>query len=343
MKTNTSVAALALSFAVGLAGSASGQDYDPATYFGGKTIRYVVSWSAGGNGDAYVRIFAPFFEKHVPGNPSFVVENMPGGGHNIATNYMFSQADATGLVIGTYGSARAVASAKGDAGVNFDANAFKYLGSLAGYGAVCMASATTSIKSAADLVNSSEEWIVGDVAPDAAGPTVVKLVGPALGWNARAISAYESDKDVNLAMQRGEVSGSCGPYGGFATDSSWKEKFIPLFTVGLKRDPNLPDVPTVFEIGTLPDETKQVLEAYALRFESSIPLYVPPATPDNVVETLRKAVDETLADPEYRDQSVKAGRSLDGALSGTEVQASVQRIHDVPKEIWAKLSAAQQQ
>jgi tripartite-type tricarboxylate transporter receptor subunit TctC len=343
MKKTTSVAALALSFVVGLAGSAASQDYDPATYFGGKTIRFVVSWSAGGNGDAYVRIFAPFFQKHLPGNPSFVVENMPGGGHNIATNYMYSQADATGYVIGTYGSARAVASAKGDEGVNFNANEFKYLGSLAGYGSVCMASASTPFKTAADLVNSSEEWIVGDVAPDAAGPTVVKLVGPALGWNARAISSYESDKDVNLAMQRGEVSGSCGPYGGFATDSAWKEKFVPLFTVGLKRDPNLPDVPTVFEIGTLPDETKQVLEAYALRFESSIPLYVPQATPDNVVETLRKAVDETLADQDYRDQSIKAGRSLDGALSGAEVQASVQRIHDVPKDIWAKLSAAQQQ
>ena len=324
------------------AGPAWGQsDYNPEEYFGGETIRLVVSWAAGGSGDAYARILARYLPKYIPGNPSVVVENMPGGGHNIATNYMYNQAEPTGLVIGTYGGARAVSSARGEEGVEFDASKFKYLGSLAGYGAICMAWHETPFESHGDLVGSSEEWIVGDVSPDAVGPTIVNLIGPSLGWNARAIAAYESDSDVNLAMQRGEVTGSCGPYGGFATDSSWQEKFNPLFTVGLKRDPNLPDVPTVFEIGELPDDVQKTLEAYALRFESSIPLFVPPDTPDHVVATLREAVDAVLQDPEYREQSEKAGRSLDGAMSGEEVQASVQRIHDVPPEVWEALAEAQ--
>ena len=124
MKIRMQAAALAASITLGLAGSAGAQDsgtqnYDPEAYFGGKTIRFIVSWSAGGNGDAYIRIFAPYFSKHMPGNPTVVVENMPGGGHNIATNYMYNEAEPTGYVIGTYGSARAVASAKGDEGVNF--------------------------------------------------------------------------------------------------------------------------------------------------------------------------------------------------------------------------------
>lgn len=329
--------------ALAVAAPARAQAFDPEQHFKSKTIRFIVSWASGGTGDSYVRLLVRHFSRHIPGNPSFVVENMPGGGHNIATNYMYAQAEPTGYVMGTYGGARAVASAKRDTGVRFDASKLRYLGSVAGFGAVCMAWHSSPFRTHKDLAGAAQQWIVGDVSSEAAGPTVVSLIAGALGWNARAVTGYKSDSEVNLALQRGEVSGSCGPYNGFGNDPNWRDKFRPLFTVGLKRDPNLPEVPTVFELGKLPPDLEQALEAYALRFESSVPLYVPPATPDPIVDTLRRAFDALLADPEYRAQSAKSGLTLDGALPGAEVQRSVQRIHDVPAAVWEVVARAQKQ
>lgn len=335
-------AALAIALTTGNAGSARAQDFNAVQHFKGKTIRFIVSWAAGGTGDSYVRLLVRHFGRHIPGNPAFVVENMPGGSHNIATNHMYAQAEPTGLVIGTYGSARAVASARKDQGVRFDASKLKYLGSVAGFGAVCLAWHASPFKTHKDLAGAAQPWIVGDVSGEAAGPTVVTMIGSALGWNARAVTGYKSDSEVNLALQRGEVSGSCGPYNGFATaDPKWRERFRPLFNVGLKRDPNLPDVPTVFELGKLPPDLAKALEAYALRFESSVPLYVPPATPDPIVRALRVAFDGLLADAAYRAESAKLGLTLDGALSGEEVQRSVQRIHEVPPMVWDVIAKAQ--
>lgn len=337
----TIIAAAVLALTVGA--PARAQDFNAEQHFKGKTIRFIVSWAAGGTGDSYVRILVRHFSRHIPGNPSFVVENMPGGGHNIATNYMAALAEPTGLVMATYGSARAVASARGETGVRFDASKFRYIGSVAGFGAVCMAVKASPIDSYKDLTGAAQQWIVGDVSSEAAGPTIVNLIGGPLKWNARAITGYQSDSAVNLALQRGEVSGSCGPYNGFANDPTWREKFKPLFNIGLKRDPNLPDVPTVFEIGQLPPDVAKALEAYALRFESSVPLYLPPATPDPIVAVLRQSFDELLKDAEYREQTTKSGLTLDGALSGADVQKSVDRIHAVPKETWEVLAKAQAQ
>ena len=335
------VIALAILGMAAGASNARAQDFNAEQHFKGKTIRFVVSWASGGTGDLYVRLLVRHLGRHIPGNPSFVVENMPGGSHNIAVNYMYAQAEPTGLVIGTYGSARAVASARKDQGVRFDASKLRYLGSVAGFGAVCLAWHASPFKSHKDLVGAALPWIVGDVSSEAAGPTVVSLIGKALGWNARAVTGYKSDSEVNLALQRGEVAGSCGPYSGFGTDLEWRSKFRPLFTVGLKRDPNLPDVPTVLELRQLPPDLARALEAYALRFELSVPLFVPPATPDAVVRSLRLAFDALLRDADYRVQSATSGLSLDGALSGDEVQRSVQRIHDVPPATWEVISKAQ--
>lgn len=335
--------ALLVALTVGGASAAIAQDYNAEQYFKGRTIRFIVSWAAGGTGNSYVRLLVRHFPRHIPGNPSFVVENMPGGGHNIATNYMFSLAEPTGYVMGTYGGARAVASARRDPGVRFDASKLRYIGSVAGFGAVCLATQSSRFRSHKDLAGSAEQWVVGDVAAEGAGPTAINLIAKALGWNARAVTGYKSDSEVNLAQQRGEVTGSCGPFNGFGADPAWATKFRPLFTVGLKRDPNLQDVPTVFELGALPPAEHKALEAYTLRFESSVPLYLPPATGDNIVATLRRAFDQLLADADYREQSARSGLTLDGALPGAEVERSVQRIHDVPAAAWDVLSKAQGQ
>ena len=98
------------------------------SFFKGKTVRIVVGFAAGGGFDTYSRAMARYWGRHIPGNPSIIVENMAGAGSLIAANHVYKAARPDGLTIGNFGGGLFMQQLKGGAGIEFDARKFEFLG-----------------------------------------------------------------------------------------------------------------------------------------------------------------------------------------------------------------------
>ena len=97
-------------------------------FFKGKNIRIVVASTAGGGFDAYTRMLSRYLGKYIPGNPSIVVENMPGAGHLIGANHMYKVAKPDGLTIGHFQGGLFLHQLLVRPGIEFDARKFEFIG-----------------------------------------------------------------------------------------------------------------------------------------------------------------------------------------------------------------------
>lgn len=313
--------------------------------FEGERITWIVTWEAGGTGDPYARIAAEHLPRHIPGEPNIIVENMTGGGHNIGANYMYDQAPADGTTWGSFPSHRYVASAIGEEGVNFDATEFHFLATLWGGGSSCHAWHESGIESVEDLTG-DETWVVGSLAPSAAGATAVNILAPDLDWNSELILGYDGNTEVALAMEQGEVNGMCLPYANLLSfGPEWEDQVNPLFVIGSERDPQLPDTPSTAEEDVFPLSplAREALNAYVARFDVNVSVVLPPDTPEDVVQTLRDAFDALREDPEYLAAMEEAAIPTDGNKPGERAAEIVQSMHDASPEAWDYVLQAQQE
>lgn len=311
--------------------------------FEGERITWVVTWEAGGTGDPYARIAAEHLPRHIPGEPTIIVENMTGGGHNIGANYMYDQAPSDGTTWGSFPSHRYIASAIGEEGANFDATEFHFLATLWGGGSSCHAWHESGIESVEDLTG-DETWIVGSLAPSAAGATAVNILAPDLDWNVDLILGYDGNTEVALAMEQGEVNGMCLPWANLLSfGPEWEDQVTPLFVIGIDRDPGLPDTPATSEQDVFPlsDLAREAMDAYVSRFAVNISVMLHPDTPDDVVQTLRDAFSALMEDPEYLAAMEQAGLPVDGAMEGVRTQEIIQMMHDTSPEAWDYVLQAQ--
>lgn len=311
--------------------------------FEGERITWVVTWDPGGTGDQYARLAAEHLARHIPGEPDIIVENMTGGGHNIGANYLYEQAPKDGTTIGMFPSHRFIASAIGEEGANFDATEFNHLATLWGGGSSCHAWHESGIESVEDLTG-DETWVVGSLAPSAAGATAVNILAPDLEWNSELILGYEGNTEVALAMEQGEVNGMCLPWANLLSfGPEWEGQVNPLFVIGTERDPDLPDTPSTAEqdVFELSPVAREAMDAYVSRFAVNITPHLPPGTPEDVVQTMRDAFDAMREDPEYLATMEEGNVPVVGNKSGEDVAEIIQRMHETSQEAWDTVLEAQ--
>ncbi|MGE3245615.1 MAG: Bug family tripartite tricarboxylate transporter substrate binding protein [Beijerinckiaceae bacterium] len=318
-----------------LAGAAYAEDF-----YKGKTISLITSTGVGGSFDAAARSLARHMPKYIPGNPVIVVKNMPGGGHTRAANYMYNQAAKDGTEIATIGYTIPMHQVVDGRGVRFDASKFNYIGTVGISNLAMMVWHTAGVKSVDDL--KKKEVTTGATGTGSATYLYANALNRVLGTKYKIVTGYKKSIDIDVAMERGEVSGRGGQ--GYSSvpreHPEWvkDKKIVVIAQVGAKRDPLLPDVPLLTEL-TDDKDKKQILRFISLPVDVGRMYLAPPGVPADRVAILRKAFDETNKDKAFIAETDKQGLDI-RYNSGAELAKIVDETVKASPGLIAKVKEA---
>jgi tripartite-type tricarboxylate transporter receptor subunit TctC len=302
-------------------------------FYKGKQLNWILSAGSGGGYSTYAHAFAQFFSEHIPGHPTIVIQNMPGAGGIKAMNYLNNVAPKDGTTIGLVHSSVPFAPLYGLEGATFDPRKMNWLGSINTASGICVAWHTSGIKTWDDLM--TKEYVVGTSGAGSQMETLPNMLKHLFGAKIKIISGYKGGNDVFLAMERGEVMGRCG--GLIASMSSTRPDWLPQKKVNipiqfaLKRNSRFPDVPAIAEFAK-DEKTKQILALVFSPQAMDRPVLLPPGTPKDKVDALRKAFKETVEDPRFVAEAKKQKLEVD-YVSGEEVQEVIENAFSFPPEI----------
>jgi tripartite-type tricarboxylate transporter receptor subunit TctC len=309
-------------------------------FYRGKVIRIVVGFSAGGGFDTYARSIARYMGKYIPGNPTIVVENMTGAGSLIAANHVYRVAKSDGLTIGAFNGNQILGQLVGAQGINFDARKMEWIGAPGYNHDLCVLNQKVGIASADQWLASKTPLKLGGSAPGTPTDDGPKILKEAIGLPMRLVSGYKGTADIRVAVESGEVDGICG-FSWASVRTTWR-KAIESGQVNVvmqdapKAHLDLPKVPLAISFAKTV-EARQLIEAgvhqpSALTYSYSLP----PATPKERVQILRKALSETLKDPDFLHDAGKANLEIAPA-SGDEIEQSIQRLFKTDSRVVARL------
>ena len=329
---------ISLSLAVPLANAAQADSV--ADFYRGKTVTLIVGYSAGGGYDIYARTMAPYLTKYIPGNPSVVVQNMDGAGSLKATNYIYNVAPRDGTTIGTFGRGMAMEPLIGNSATQFDATKFTWLISTTSEHNVFVIWHTSPVKTWDDML--TKEFTVGGEGSGSDPDIYALLLKNLFGLKLKLISGYPGTTEVTLALERREVDGRASwSWSSLnSTKPDWvKEKKVHFpVQLGLVKNPALPEVPLVIDFATT-EKQRQVLKLVLSRQVMGRPFAGPPGIPEDRKQALRKAMEDTLKDPEFVAEAKK--RKMDvSPVSGEELEKLIAEVYRTPPEIVAEVRAA---
>lgn len=178
-----------------------------ADFYKGKTITVVVGTRVGGSIGNTSLIVSRHIGRHIPGNPTVILRQMPGGAHLNATNHVFNVAEADGLTILGSNPAIAMGQLAKVQAVRFDVRQFQWLGSTGPDGTLFAIRANLPYKSFKELQTSKEDIVVGSTGPGSNSHDVPMLLKEFAGARFRLLAGFQANGDIRLALERGEVDG----------------------------------------------------------------------------------------------------------------------------------------
>ena len=280
-------------------------------FYKDKTLRFIVGQAAGGGYDTYTRTIARHIGKHIPGNPSAVVENMTGAGSLVAANYCYNNAKPDGLTIVNWNSAFVLNQALGDRNAKFDARKFGWIGAPSKGVPVFVIMGFAGVKSFDEMLKSGKPVKVGGTAPGSHSIDLPLMLNKMLGTKFNVVSGYQGTAQVRLAMQRREVDGDFTNWESVVAtrrdmvDAKGDDRLLPLLIHSRLNDAELKQIPLFTDVlGS--DLNAATYRAYMSQMEYQRPLTVAPGTPRERLEILRRAFKATLADPEFQAQAAKS-------------------------------------
>jgi tripartite-type tricarboxylate transporter receptor subunit TctC len=341
MTTQSTIAALLACFlACLLAGlGVPAAQADPvADFYGGRTVTLIVSTSAAGGYDTLARVIARHIGRHVPGNPAFIVRNMPGAGGLTATNYLFAAAERDGSVIGLIQNNPPFEPLFGTAEARFDPRQFNWLGTPSVETAMVLVGKAAPVFTLDDL--RTHETAMGASGANSTPALFARLLNATLGTKMKIIAGYPGQNDALVAMERGELDGypsvfysalsSTRP--GWLADGTARAivQYGPDKLAALAGVPFVPDL-----VGDAADQL--LLQAAFAPLSIGRPLVMPPGVEPARVAAMRQALAATFADPNFRAEADKIGLTLNDPRSGEELLRVITRAYSTPPDIVTRL------
>jgi tripartite-type tricarboxylate transporter receptor subunit TctC len=310
-----------------------------AGFYKGKTLRLIVAFAAGGGFDTYSRAIGRHIAKHIPGNPSVIVENMTGAGGFIHANYMYQQAKPDGLTLGNNIGGLILQQIMGAKGANFDGKRFEFIGAPAIDNPVCVLTKASGITTVDQWFAAKQPVKLGGVGAGGTASDVARAVQAALKLPIRVVEPYKGTAEIKLAAESGELDGGCWAWESMKT--MWPRALETgdvnvVLMVMPKKHPDLPNVPLAIDYAKT-DDARRILK-YAVHDIATLTriYFVPPATPKDRVQTLRKAFADTLKDPEFLADAKKSKLDIE-PVPGEELQKLVQDLYKIDATTLARL------
>ena len=309
--------------------------------FKGQTINIEIGYGPGGGYDTYARALARHFGRFIPGNPAVVPKNMPGAGSLRAANYIFNLAAKDGTELGAWAASTVMEPLMGNDQAKFDAAKFGWIGSMNQDIAFCgLWVHPGGPQSFADMLKAETVFgSAGQASISYQHPLILKSV---LGAKVNVITGYAGTREVNLAMQRGEVHGACGLF-----LSSIKSQYLSdvqdgrlklVIQMGPKTTDIFGPVPSVFDFAKS-DEERRVLELHFKQILLARPIAAPPDVPPSILEVLRTGFMRTMHDAEFLEDARKVNIDIN-PVSGAEVEELLRQFADYPTGVIRKGRAA---
>ncbi len=301
-----------------------------AEFFKHRKMTLITSASAGGGYDQYARLLARHMQKYLPGAPTMIVQNMPGAEGIKAANYLYAVAPRDGSVIG--GLQRNTGLVKfyypENAGVQFDARKFNWLGSTQQEIGFFLLRAATGVKDLEGL--RGRPVTISSTARTSPSSIYGRILNELLGSKIRMIEGYEGSQAALMAVERGEVDGHIS--GG--TSAAFRARYRPwekagevavVMQLGMERDKEYPNVPTALELS--PDPlVRSIFEIAFVEQVMGRPFVLPPDVPRDRIEILRRAFDESMKDSALLDEAAKLGVEID-PVAGERINELLDKVY----------------
>ncbi len=336
-------AALFLACFASLTGVARADDV--ADFYRGRQIQLIVGYGPGGGYDLNARLLARHLGPFIPGNPTVVVQNMPGAGSVRAAAFIHAVAPRDGTVLGaTDRQVPLSAVLGGNSGIKFTAGELNWIGTVSSYADdafVMWVRKDAAAKSLDDLRRpGGPEVKVGGSAAGSTDDVTVTILRDVTGLRLNLITGYPDGNSIALALERGEVEARTAGVGSIsATHPDWMKADGPVrafLQVGRKtRLASLPDVPTARELAR-DDRGRAIIEAMELPYQLARPVIAPPGVPPERLAALRKAFMEAANSPALREEAARLNLDI-SPVEGNEVARLVADMAKAPPDVLAYL------
>jgi len=310
-----------------------------APFYEGKTVRITVGFSAGGGFDLWARVVARHIGKHIPGNPTVIVENITGAGGLIQTTQLFKATKPDGLTIGHVNGGLILGQMLGQPGYDFDSGKFIYLGAANKVNNVFVFGEKAGITTAEKWRTSSTPVKVGGLVPGNFNDNCSRVMKSVLGFPTQIITGYKGTADIFLATESGELAGGVASWDNVKTsrkNSLDSGAMIVIIQAVMKPLKELSNVPRMVDFAKT-DEQKKILDIvvhYANDY--SRPFLLPPGVPKDRVDILRKAFWETVKSKEFVAETEKMKLDLD-PTTAEEMTAAVANSAKIDQTTKAKV------
>jgi tripartite-type tricarboxylate transporter receptor subunit TctC len=305
-----------------------------ANFYNRKQIRLIVSTDAGGAYDTYARIMAQVLKDHIPGNPTIVIQNMPGASGLKTANYMYTSAPRDGTVIASTHASILTTQLTSPGAATFESTRFSWIGSVTTDPFIGYVWHTVPIQTLDDTRKT--EVIMGGVSVGASSVDYAIMARDMFGLKFKIVTGYKASNDVKLAMERGEVQGTfANGWSSIKTaEPEWlRDKKIRIIVQhGFRKLPELPDVPLFIDLAQN-EADRQAMIFMLARQEVAKPYFAPPDIPSERLAILRRAFDATVRDPKFAALAAKANIALEGPMTADEVAALVAKVAQTPPAV----------
>jgi tripartite-type tricarboxylate transporter receptor subunit TctC len=324
-------------------GAAHAQQDAVAQFYRAKTVNIVIASAPGGGFDAYGRLVARFIGRHIPGSPNVIAQNMPGAGGSSTAYYVANVAPKDGSVIGAIHPAAITDPLIGHAAkIDYDPAKLAYIGNANSDTYVCAVRADAPVKSFADLLKTQALFGAStDAASTREFPTFLNHV---LGAKIKLVSGYAGNREVMLAIDRGEISGVCGA--GWSSLLTMRPRWFQDGTVKPILQETTKGYPALDKLGVpkasdfaQTDDQRRMMELFYSQEIFGRPFMMSPQAPPERIEAMRRAFIETMRDPDLVAQAKTMGLDVD-ALSGAELQKIVADTYATPRRLVEQTRAA---
>jgi tripartite-type tricarboxylate transporter receptor subunit TctC len=309
-------------------------------FYSGKTVRIVVGFTPGGFYDRWARLLSRYMPKYIPGNPNFVVQNMPGASSVIAANYVYNIAKSDGLTLLVPINSLYLDQLVGRSEVRFDVRKFEFIGTQEKAPTLLYFRADSPFKTLDDIIKAKEPPKCGSTGTASTGYLLAKIMDEAFKAKLNTVTGYQGGSEIDVAVERGEIvcrGMDIPPHFGREPFDGWHKKGFDrhILQSGPKRDPRMGDAPTLFELMDqfkTPEVMRGVARVIMASGDFGRPMVAGPGNPPERIKILREAYAKAMRDPDLVAEAKKSKMDMEHT-PGEELQKQMKEIIDQPRDV----------